>query len=67
MTVVGLIAAAALQLLSVESFGQPGWNLQFVVSVALFAVVFFLSMKKVSPIWLILASGAFGIIVYSCF
>ena len=32
MTVVGLIAAAALQLLSVDSFGQPGFSLQFVLS-----------------------------------
>ena len=65
MAVVGLIAAAALQLLNVESFGVPGWNLQFVVSLLLFVAVFVLSMKKVSPIWLILASGALGLIVYS--
>lgn len=65
MTVVGLIAAAALQLLSVESFGVPGWNLQFLVSVVLFAGVFFLSLKKVSPIWLIVVSGVIGLVVYS--
>ena len=64
LAVVGLIAAAALQLLTVESFGQPGWTLQFVVSVVLFSVVFFLSLKKVSPIWLILASGVLGLVLY---
>jgi len=65
MAVVGLIAAAALQLVGVESFGQPSWNLQFPVSVAIFLVVFALAMKKVSPLWLILASGFAGLIVYS--
>lgn len=65
MAVVGLVAAAALQLLNVESFGLPGWNLQFIVSALLFAIVFTLSMKKVSPIWLIVASGVVGIVVYS--
>jgi len=65
MAVVGLIAAAALQLLSVESFGIPGWNLQFVVSVVIFVAVFVLSMKKVSPVWLILASGLVGLAVYA--
>lgn len=65
MAVVGLVAAAALQLLNVESFGHPGWNLQFIVSALLFAIVFTLSMKKVSPIWLIVASGVVGIVVYS--
>ena len=65
MTVVGLIAAAALQLVSAESFGKVGWNLQFVTSVVVFAAVFVLSMKKVSPIWLIVASGVVGLLVYS--
>ena len=40
ITVVGLIAAAALLLLSEESFGVPGLNKQFIVSVVLFAAVF---------------------------
>ena len=62
--VVGLIAAAALQLLTVESFGEPGWSMQFVLSVIVFGAVFFLSMKKVSPILLILASGVVGLVVY---
>lgn len=63
--VVGLIAAAALQLLTADSFGQPALSLQFVLSVALFAAVFVLSLRRVSPILLIVASGLVGIIAYS--
>ena len=63
--VVGLIAAAALQLLAVDSFGQPGWTLQFILSLIIFAAVFILSLRRKSPILLILASGVLGIIVYS--
>lgn len=66
LTVVGLIAAAALLLLTTESFGSPGLNLQFVVSLIVFAVVFYLSVRhRTSPILLILASGVVGLIVYS--
>ena len=66
LTVVGLIAAAALLLLTTESFGIPGLNLQFVVSLIVFAVVFYLSVRhRTSPIILILASGIVGLIVYS--
>ncbi len=66
LTVVGLIAAAALLLLTAESFGTPGLNLQFVVSLIVFAVVFYLSVRRrTSPILLILASGIVGLIVYS--
>lgn len=65
MAVVGLIAAAALQLLSVESFGVPGLNFQFILSLVIFVAVFVLSIKKVSPIWLIVASGFIGLVAYS--
>jgi chromate transporter len=65
MTVVGLIAAAALQLLSVDSFGEPGWSLQFVLSVVIFVGVFFLSLKRVSPIFLILGAGVLGLVAYA--
>lgn len=66
LTVVGLIAAAALLLLTTESFGTPGLNLQFVVSLIIFAVVFYLSVRhRTSPILLIVASGLVGLIVYS--
>ena len=44
VTVLGLIAAAALSLLTEESFGVPGWNKRFVVSCAIFAMVFILSI-----------------------
>lgn len=70
VTVLGLIAAAALSLLSVESFGVPGWNRRFVVSCAIFAMVFILSIlpkKKYffnSPITLLLAAGLLGLLVY---
>ena len=66
LTVVGLIAAAALLLLTPESFGAAGFNKQFIVSVLLFAAVFFFSyFKRTSPIILILASGLVGLVVYS--
>lgn len=66
LTVVGLIAAAALQLLTVDSFGTAGFNLRFIVSVAIFAGVFLLSLfRKASPILLIAASGIAGLLIYS--
>ena len=66
LAVVGLIAAAALQLLTVESFGTPGLNRRFVVSAVLFVLVFLLSLrKKASPILLIVASGLVGLVAYS--
>lgn len=66
LTVVGLIAAAALMLLTPESFGQPGLNRQFVVSVMLFLAVFYFSWRhRTNPILLILASGMVGWIAYS--
>ena len=65
MTIVGLIAAAALQLLTVDSFGHPAFSLQFILSIAIFVAVFALSFKRVSPILLILAAGVLGIIIYS--
>ncbi|MBO4308106.1 MAG: chromate transporter [Bacteroidales bacterium] len=66
ITVVGLIAAAALLLLSEESFGVPGLNKQFIVSVVLFAAVFSLSyFKRTNPILLIVVSGIVGGIIYS--
>ena len=70
VTVLGLIAAAALSLLTEESFGVPGWNKRFVVSCAIFAMVFLLSIlpKKKrffnSPITLLLAAGLLGLLVY---
>lgn len=66
LSVVGLIAAAALGLVGTESFGGVGLNKQFIVSVAIFAAVFIFSWRyKKSPILLIVASGLVGLIVYS--
>lgn len=66
LAVVGLIAAAALGLMTAESFGTLGANRQFVVSVLIFAAVFVLSYRyKKSPIALIVLSGLVGLVVYS--
>ncbi len=66
LAVVGLIAAAVLSLLTRESFGRPGLNLQFIVSVVLFLGVFVLSYRyRKSPILLIAASGIIGLVIYS--
>lgn len=66
LAVIGLIAAAALGLMTTESFGVPGLNLRFGVSLLIFVAVFLLSLRhKASPIVLILASGLVGLLVYS--
>lgn len=66
LTVVGLIAAAALLLLTKESFGLPGLSKQFIVSIILFVAVFYFSYwRRTNPILLILASGLVGLVVYS--
>ncbi len=65
-TVVGLIASAALLLMTEENFGSPTENpLQFWVSVALF-VAAFAAMKffKVSPILILILAGIFGGVFY---
>lgn len=65
--VVGLIASAALLLMTEENFGSPtDTPLQFWVSVALF-VAAFVAMKfyKVSPILILLLAGIFGGVFYS--
>lgn len=65
LTVVGLIAAAALVLFTTDNFGTPGVNLQFVVSCLIFAVVYLVSIKtRFSPILLLLLSGVAGLVVY---
>ena len=64
--VVGLIASAALLLMTKENFGSPTETpLQFWVSVALF-VGAFVAMKffKVSPILILLLAGVFGGVFY---
>ena len=64
--VVGLVASAALLLMTEENFGSfSNAPLQFWVSVALF-VAAFVAMKffKVSPILLLLLAGVFGGVFY---
>ena len=66
LAVVGLIAAAALGLLTSDTFGLPGLNLRFILSVAIFLGVFIASWRyKVSPILLIIISGVVGLVAYS--
>ncbi|MCR4659926.1 MAG: chromate transporter [Bacteroidales bacterium] len=68
IAVVGLIAAAALSLVSTDTFGEAGLNLRFVLSIVIAAVVFVLTIRrKASPVLLILAAGAVGLVVYSVF
>lgn len=65
MAVVGLIAAAALGLVSSDSFGTPGLNVRFLASLAIFCAVFWASYKRLaSPILLIVASGIAGWLLY---
>lgn len=68
LTVIGLIAASAMLLISPETFGSYAENpLQFFLSIGLFAVAFFASLKwKTSPILLIVLAGIIGLIVYGC-
>lgn len=66
VTILGLIAAAALLLATPANFGS--WSqspLQFCLSIAIFLTVFLLALKKkISPILLILLSGVVGGVVY---
>lgn len=65
--VVGLLAAAALLLMTPENFSSPDESMmQFVLSIVLFSGTFIASFKfKVHPILLIVICGAVGGIVYS--
>lgn len=63
LAIVGLIAAAALLLVTPETFGIT--SPQIWVSIAIFAAVFVVSLKfKTSPILLIVLSGVVGGLVY---
>lgn len=66
--VVGLIASAALLLMTKENFGSPtGDTLQFVVSVLLFVVSFVAALRyKLSPILIVILAGLFGGVFYGC-
>lgn len=64
--VVGLIASAALLLMTKENFGSPAESpMQFAVSVLLFAGAFVATkFYRVSPIVIVIAAGAFGGVFY---
>lgn len=64
--VVGLIASAALLLMTVENFGSPtDSTMQFVVSVLLFVGAFVATYRfKVSPIVIVIVCGAIGGLFY---
>ena len=64
--VVGLIASAALLLMTEDNFGSPSDTpLQFWVSVALFVAAFVaMNFYKVSPILVLVLAGIFGGVFY---
>ncbi len=64
--IVGLIAAAALLLMTPENFGRPSDNIYlFALSVALFAGTFyFTGFKKVNPILAMLVCGLLGLLFF---
>lgn len=62
--VVGVIAAAALQLATAESFGTPAFSLHFIASLVIFVAVLVLSLMKKNPIWLMLGAGVAGLLLY---
>ncbi len=65
--VVGLLAAAALLLMTPENFSSPDTNLyQFIISVTLFVAAFVgARFYKVNPILMIVICGIVGAIAYS--
>lgn len=65
-TVVGLIAAAALLLMTRENFSSPDINpWQFYISVYLFAVAFVgTQFLKINPIRMIVTCGVAGLLLY---
>lgn len=64
--IVGLIAAAALLLMTSDNFGSPSETpLQFGLSVAIFLAVFYLTgFRKLNPILAMLFCGVLGLICY---
>lgn len=66
ITVIGLIAAAALLLTSSDNFGSYSQNpVQFFLSIAIFASVFWATFRrKANPILLILLCGLIGFFAY---
>ena len=64
--VVGLLASAALLLMTSENFGNYQTDMyQFIVSIIIFIVAFIGTRKfKVSPIWMIALCGLAGFLLY---
>lgn len=64
--IIGLIAAAALLLMSKENFGTPAQSIPyFIMSIALCVTVFFATLRyKDHPILAMLACGVVGLVVY---
>ena len=63
--VVGLIASAALLLMSAENYGTfSDEPVRFCVSVAITIFAFIAMRRKVSPILILVASGIFGALFY---
>jgi len=65
-TIVGLIGAAALLLMTSENFGSPAENpYLFALSIAIFFASFYLTgFRKANPILVMLVCGVLGIIFY---
>lgn len=63
--IIGLIAAASLLLMTKDNFGSPKDEpIGFGISVALFAVTFFLTRyRKTNPILVMLCCGVLGLLV----
>ena len=66
-TVVGLVAAAAMVLMTAENFGTPDSSLtQFITSLLLFSVAFIAVFRfRISPLLILALAGCFGMIFYS--
>lgn len=66
ISVVGLIAAAAVLLVNSDTFGSyKNETTQFVISIVLFVSAFIASLKfKTSPILLLFISGVVGFVAY---
>lgn len=64
--IVGLLAAAAIMLMSVENFGSPSQNtFVFIVSIIIFLFAFIgTRLFKVHPILMILLCGVAGLLIY---
>ena len=65
LVVPGLVAAAALGMLTEGNFGVPSVSTHFMASVGIFAGVFFLSVwKKASPILLMVGAAVLGLFLF---